>query len=158
MCLVWLKRNNSSLSYEGLNKLQIQTTLDKLCWQMPKNIKSWPKTYKNSFLQPHFPFQCWKNNSKMQTSVTWKVFSQHCTGVGRGKTRREHNFPTLMAKVVVMLELISLSGYLSFKKITLRLPHSSANRASDDHDDRRWARFSMVMRSGRLYLASSWLS
>ena len=39
-------------------------------------------------------------NSKIQTSVTRKVLSQHCTGVGRGKMCGEQNFPTLMAKVV----------------------------------------------------------
>ena len=38
-------------------------------------------------------------NSKIQTSVTRKVLSQHCT-VGRGKMCGEQNFPTLMAKVV----------------------------------------------------------
>ena len=36
------------------------TTLDKLCWTMPKNIKSWPKTYKNSFLHPIPPFNVGK--------------------------------------------------------------------------------------------------
>ena len=40
---------------------------------MRKNMKSWTKTYKNSFLHPHFPFQIMLENSKMQTSVTWKV-------------------------------------------------------------------------------------
>ena len=39
-------------------------------------------------------------NSKMHTSVTRKVFSEHCTGVGRSKMRGEHNFSTLMTKVV----------------------------------------------------------
>ena len=40
-------------------------------------------------------------NSKIQTSVTRKVLSQHCTGVARGKMRGEQNCPTLsMTKVV----------------------------------------------------------
>ena len=34
-------------------------------------------------------------NSKIQTSVTRKVLSQHCTGVGRGKMRGEHLWPRL---------------------------------------------------------------
>lgn len=38
-----------------------------------------------------------------------------------------------------MLELISLSGYLTFKMIAFSFSHSSANRAGDD--ERRWARF-----------------
>ena len=39
-------------------------------------------------------------NSKTQTSVTRKVLSQHCTGVGRGKMCGEENLTTIMAKVV----------------------------------------------------------
>ena len=51
-------------------------------------------------------------NSKIQTSVTRKVLSQHCTGVGRGKVRGEQNFPTLMAKVVAYpVSLLSKSEF-----------------------------------------------
>ena len=48
-------------------------------------------------------------NSKIQTSVTRKVLSQHCTGVGRGKMCGEQNFPTLMAKVVVLVYCYHIS-------------------------------------------------
>ena len=40
---------------------------------------------------------------------------------------------------LVMVELMSFSGYLSFKKIPLKLSHSSANISGED--ERQWARF-----------------
>ena len=64
MCQVWLKCNNFSLSYEGLNKLQIQTITN-----LQKQVPATP-----------FPLSMLEN-SKMQTSVTSKVFSQHITMV-----------------------------------------------------------------------------
>ena len=59
MCQVWLKRNKSSLSYEGLNKLEIQTTLDQPCWKIPKTLNHDQKLQKQ-LPAPHSPFQCWK--------------------------------------------------------------------------------------------------
>ena len=74
-----------------------------------------------------------------------------------GKVKKTDFFSkTRIQTIVVMLKLISLSGYLSFKKIALRLSHSSANRADDD--ERRRTRFSMVMKRDRFYRASTWLS
>ena len=65
-----------------------------------------------------------------------------------GKVKKTDFFSkTRIQTIVVMLKLISLSGYLSFKKIALRLSHSSANRADDD--ERRRTRFSMVMKRDR---------
>ena len=46
---------------------------------------------------------------------------------------------------------MSLSGYFSFRKITFRLSHSSANRS--DQDERQWARFnSDVIRAMQIML------
>ena len=42
---------------------------------------------------------------------------------------------------LVMVELMSFSGYLSFKKIPLKLSHSSANISGED--ERQWARFNI---------------
>ena len=45
---------------------------------------------------------------------------------------------------LVMVELMSFSGYFSFKKIPLKLSHSSANISGED--ERQWARFNIVIR------------
>ena len=45
---------------------------------------------------------------------------------------------------LVIVELIRLSGYFSFKKIPFKLSHSSANRSGEDK--RQWARFNIVIR------------
>ena len=59
-------------------------------------------------------------NSKIQTSVTRKVLSQHCTGVGRGKMCGEQNFPTLVAKVADVTRVKGKGGsilYLSARRL-----------------------------------------
>ena len=79
-------------------KVNEATTLDKLCWKMPKTSNHDQKPTKTTSCTP-FPLSMLET-SKIQTFVTRKVLRQHCTGVGRGKTRGEQTLPTLMAKVV----------------------------------------------------------
>ena len=76
-------------------------------------------------------------NSKIQTSVTRKVLSQHCTGVGRGKMRGEQNFPTLMAKVVCTRVTPLTNLYLADLSETLSLQQSEAKY---ELGDKWWSR------------------
>ena len=43
---------------------------------------------------------------------------------------------------LVIVELIRLSGYFSFKKIPFKLSHSSANRSGED--ERQWLIYEML--------------
>ena len=56
---------------------------------------------------------------------------------------------------LVIVQLMSLSGYLSLRKISFRLSHSAAKRS--DEDESLCARFNIVVRRDRLYLLSTWL-
>jgi len=52
-----------------------------------------------------------------------------------------------------MVELMSLSGYFSYKKITFRLSHSSANRSGED--ERWWAPFNITSISFTMEVANN---